>query len=222
MVLQTKCTARRISVGACALILTLLLAACGSGSTNSGTGNKSSQPPNGSKSSYTLTATPTTHSSTPATTEPMKVYTGSGFTIEYPQSWKETESGSEIAFTDPSGSYNLTIGASDNADGKVTADQLVDGGLTGAKSNLKNVETISVPQTVTLANQTWSQRSLTGLNTYQGQSTPVQADVLATNYPTHTTATKGFIIAYVALKDKFDQAKTLYFTPMLQSFKFTA
>ncbi len=222
MVLQTNKMARRLTLGACALVLTLLLAACGSSPGTSSTSNtgKSSTThvSNGNTSSYTLTATPT--SSMQSTM--MKTYVGKGFTIEYPETWKETASGSEVAFIDPTGSYSMTVGTSANSEGSVTADQLVNGGLTGARANLKNVETVSVPQTTTLAAQSWSQRSLTGTTTVQGQTTPVQAVVLATNYPQHTTATKGYIIAYVAVKDKFAQAQTTYFTPMLQSFKFTA
>lgn len=230
MVLQTKGMTRSITMGTCALIMTFLLAACGGSSAGTGnstgtthsasTGNSSQT----SKSVQSATAVPTqpTAASTPEAVTAMKTYTGTGFTIEYPQNWKVTTSASEIAFTDPTGSYSLTVGTSANANASVTSDQLVNGGVTGAKSNLKDVETITVPQTETLAGQSWSQRSITGMNLYQGQNTAVQADVLATNYPQHSATTKGYIIAYVALKDKFSAAKTTYFTPMLQTFKFAA
>jgi hypothetical protein len=217
MVVQTNKVARRFTLGACALVLALLLAACGSNTSSTGNSHSTTHVTNGNTSSYTLTATPTSSMQTV-----MKTYVGKGFTIEYPQTWKETASGAEVAFIDPTGSYSMTVGTSANSEGSVTSDQLVNGGMTGARANLKNVETVTVPQTTMLANQSWSQRSLTGTTTVQGQITPVQAVVLATNYPEHTTATKGFIIAYVAVKDKFDEAQTTYFNPMLQSFKFTA
>lgn len=151
-----------------------------------------------------------------------KTYTGSGFTIQYPADWKVATSSTEIAFTDPSGGYNLTIGSSPNPNGVKTADQLADGGITGAKANLKSVQTVDVPPTTIVGDQPWSQRSIIGTSALNGQSSEIEAVVLANDHPVHTTATKGNVIVYVAAKNLFDQAQTKYFVPMLQSFKYTA
>jgi hypothetical protein len=222
MVLRTKSMTRRVVAGGCVVVFAFLLAACSiSNSNSSANSGNASQASNGNPNSFksSTTATPTAHSSTPVV---MKTYNGNGFGINYPQNWKETKSGSEVSFTDPTNSYNLTIGSATNSDGTVTADHQANSTVTKAKTNLKNVGTVNVPQTITLANQTWSQRSLTGTGTSQGQSTPIQMDILATNHPGHASNTKGYVIVYVAVKDKFSQGKGIYFTPMLQSFRFTS
>jgi hypothetical protein len=207
MVVGTKNLACRIMAGICGLILALLLVACG-GSTNS-SGKSDSV-------NYSNSATETAAWQM----NEMKTYSGNGFTIEYPQKWKEVTSGTEVTFTDPLGNYNLTVGTAPNTHGNVSASKLAEAGVTKVKTSLKNVETVTVPQTTTLAGETWCQRSFTGTHTYQGQSAPITADVLATNYPEHTSGTKGYVIAYAAVKDQFAQAQNTYFTPMLQSFKF--
>lgn len=222
MVVLTRSTARRLAVGACALIVTLLLVACGNGSATNSSKSSSGQVTNSNTNSAAATAT--AHALTPVATANvvMKTYSGSGFTIKYPQNWKATSSTNGVAFSDPTGTYNLSVGTTPNADGSVNAEQLVNGGITGAKANLKNVQSIAVPATTTFAGQDWTQRAISGANTYQGQTTTVEANILATNHPDHASTTKGFVIAYVALKDKFAQAKSMYFTPMLQSFKFNS
>lgn len=231
MVFPTQSLLRRLASGVSFLTLVLLLVACGGGNNNT----KSSNSNNGSTANPIKQIEPTgTATATAAATRvatgtatatkmgPSKTYKGTGFTIDYPADWKVTTSNSETAFTDPSGNYNLTIGATPNPNGGKTASQLVDGGITGAKANLKNVQTVNVPQTTTVNGQTWSQRSISGTSTLNGQSSDVQAVVLADNHPAHSSDTKGYVIVYVAGKDKFDQAQTKYFQPMLESFKYTA
>jgi hypothetical protein len=151
-----------------------------------------------------------------------KIYKGIGFTIEYPATWKLTASSTEVAFTDPSGGYNLTIGLTPNPNGAKTADQLADGGIGGAKTNLKDVQVLNVSPTTMVGGQAWSQRSISGTSRLNGQSSAIEATVLANNYPTHTTATRGYVIVYVAARDQFAQAKIAYFQPMLESFKYTS
>lgn len=206
---------RRLATGVGALILAFLLVACG-GKTSTEQNNSSSTTNN------SAAATSTANALTPTVIVVMKSYTGTGFTIKYPQNWKVASSANGVAFSDPSGTYNLSIGTTPNADGSVNAEKLVDGGITGAKANLKNVQTIALPATTNFAGQDWTQRAISGDNTYKGQTTAVQANILATNHPTHASNTKGYVIAYVALKEKFAQAKITYFMPMLQTFKFAA
>jgi len=231
MVFPTQSLLRRLAGGVSLLTLVLLLVACGGGNNNT----KSSNSSNGNTANpvkqivptrvATATATATHVATSTATTTimgPSKTYKGTGFTIDYPADWKVTTSNSQTAFTDPSGDYNLTIGTTPNPNEGKTAGQLADGGITGARANLKNVQTVNVPQTTTINGQTWSQRSISGTSTLNGQSSDVEAAVLADNHPAHSADTKSYVIVCVARKDKFDQAQTKYFKPMLDSFKYTA
>ena len=230
MVWPIKCRARSVAAGLPLLLLALLLIACSgtsgqsTGTSNStGTGNSSSSGNSGNNNSTTnpvqnvLTPTATYAASTLS-----KTYTGSDFTIKYPANWKTTTSNNEVVFTDPTGDYTLTVGSTANPQGATTSAQLIDGGVSGAKTNLKDTQTVDVPQTTTLDNQTWDQRSLTGTGTLNGKSSDIKAVVLATNYPEKTSKTRGYVIVYVATKDQFDQAESTYFKPMLQSFKFAS
>jgi len=210
MVVSTKKTGSRVLAGFSLLLMLCLLAACGSSSqsNSSNNGNTKAQPV---KQVITPTATKGTT---------FKAYKGANYTINYPQDWRISASSTEVAFTDPTGNYNLTIGSTSNPNSSVSADQLANGGVKGAKTNLKDTEDVTVPATLTIGGQTWSQRALSGVSTYQGQSSDVEAGVVATNRPTKATTTRGYVIAYVALKSQFAEAQTLYFTPMLQSFTF--
>lgn len=226
MVVLTRSTTRCLAAGACALIVTLLLAACGGGSATNPSKSSSGPVTNGDTSSSTskAAATSTALAMTPAAmaNAVMKTYNGNGFTIKYPQNWKVTSSTNGVAFSDPTGAYNLSVGTTPNTDGSVNAEQLVNGGITGAKANLKNVESVAVPSTISFAGQNWTQRAIAGANTYQGKTSTIEANVLATNHPNHASTTRGYVIAYVTLRDKFAQAKSMYFEPMLQSFKFNS
>lgn len=222
MVCSMQCLRRYLVAGCALLLLVLLLVACGG--KNNATGNSS----NGASSANPVkqmapTVTPTRQVTAAATQSALfKTYTGNGFTVQYPQNWKVTTSNTETAFTDPSGIYNLTIGLTPNPNGAKTADQIAESGIAGAKTNLKNVQAVDVPQTADVGGQSWSQRSISGTSTLNGQSSDVQAVVLANNHPNHTTDTKGYVLVYVAAKDQFEQAKTKYFQPMLESFKYTS
>jgi hypothetical protein len=202
----------------------LLLVACGGGTNTKGASTGSGTSANPVKQIVPTTLPSATASVVmpSATADLTKTYTGNGFTIKYPKDWKLTASSAEAAFTDPAGSYNLTIGSTPNPNGAKTADQLADGGISGAKANLKNVKTINLPQTTTVDKQTWSQRSISGTSTLNGQSSDIEAVVLADNHPTRSAATKGYVLVYVSAKDTFEQANAKYFQAMLQSFKYTA
>jgi len=220
MVCSIQSLMRRLAAGVAVLALVLLLVACGGGNTG-----KSSNSNNATSANPVKQVVPTTLATGTATagqTSLTKTYTGTGFTMKYPADWKLTTSSTEAAFTDPSGSYNLTIGSTPNPNGTKIADQLAENGIAGAKTNLKNVQTVNLAQTTDIGGQPWSQRSITGSSVLNGQSSDIEAVVLANNHPAHTTATKGYVIVYVAAKDMFDQARTKYFQPMLQSFKYVS
>lgn len=227
MAFPTQSLMRRLAGGASVLVLVLLLVACGGGGTSPKSGSTGSGTSANPVKQIVPTMMPTATVSAAATgmasptADLTKTYTGKDFTIKYPQDWKLTTSSTEVALTDPTGNYNLTIGSTPNPNGAKTADQLADGGIAGAKTNLKNVKTVDLPATTTVNNQTWSQRSITGTSTLNGQNNDIEAVVLANNHPMHSTTTRGYVLVYVAAKDKFDQAKARYFQPMLQSFKYT-
>lgn len=223
MVFPAQSLRRRLAGGVALLALVLLLVACGGGSNGTKSGSTSNDTTANPIKQMVPTMTATATST--AMTDKMgltKTYTGAGYTIMYPADWKLTTSNTETAFTDPGGNYNLTIGSTANPDGVKTSEQLAEGGITGAKVNLKNVETVNIASTTMVGGQDWSQRSISGTSTLNGQSSDVKAVVLANNHPTRSTETKGYVIVYVAAKDKFDDAQTKYFQPMLESFKYTA
>ncbi|MEO7022409.1 MAG: hypothetical protein ABI234_19830, partial [Ktedonobacteraceae bacterium] len=155
---------------------------------------------------------------TPSTV--LATYNGSGFTMKYPQGWKTTASSAEVDFTDTTGN-TLTIGFTPNPNSATSPAQLADGGLAGAKANLKDPQTVNFPATTAIGGQTWSQRAVSGTSVVNGQSENVEAVILATNHPNFSTDTKGYTLIYVASKDAFDTSRSRYFMPMLQSFAFT-
>lgn len=206
MVFSTQGLARRVAEVICAPILAFLLVACGGGTSGS------------------ATTVATTRSSVPTPTRRVVVatYNGSGFTINYPPTWKQTSSHNDVAFTDSQGIYNLTIGFAADPSGAATADQLANGGIKGAKADLKHPSTFQVAPTITLGNSTWSQRAVSGTGTINGHALEVECVVLATTHPASGASAKGYIIVYVTLKDQFTRATNVYFMPMLQSLKFTS
>lgn len=248
MVFPATSLARRLAGGSVALVLIFLLAACGSGSNSNTSSNNSANP-------VRQVVTATSMATSTATT---KTYTGTGYTIQYPQDWKTTTSSNGTVFTDPSGDYSMTIDSTANPNGSTSASQLAENGLSKAKDKLKNAQTVSVPQTTMVAGQTWDQRAVSGISTSStatptatgtasstgtpsatgtasstgtpsatGTSTTtangeVQTVVLANNHPSKASDTKGYTITYTAPKNQMDQAKSSYFTPMLNSFKFSS
>lgn len=249
MVFPASSLARRLAGGSAALVLIFLLAACGSGSNSNTSSNGNSANPVRQVETATSMATSTSTAS-------MKTYTGTGYTIQYPQDWKTSNTSNGTVFTDPSGNYSMTIHSTSNPNGSTSASQLAENGISKAKDKLKNAQTVSVPQTTMVAGQTWDQRAVSGMSTSAtgtptatgtaastgtpsatgtvsstgtpsatGTSTAsgeVQTVVLANNHPAKASDTKGYTIMYTAPKDQIDQAKSSYFTPMLNSFKFSS
>lgn len=205
MISPLKHVTRRMSLGLCSLVLVALLTACGGFTTNT-----------------TTTPTPQPPTPTPTPAVAMTTYTGKDFSISYPKDWKATPASTAIAIGDSLDIYNMTLAATPDPSGTATADQLADGGVAGAKANLKDAQTVSIAPTTTIAGQTWSQRAVSGTTTVNGQSIEVELIILATTHPASALDTKGYIISYGTIKLQFEQATSMYFMPMLQSFKFAA
>jgi hypothetical protein len=149
-----------------------------------------------------------------------QTYTNPSFTIDYPQGWKATESGTggtsnAISFTDATDIYQFEVTLTPDPGGALSANQLVQTGLGGAKGSLTNSQPVTVPTTATVGGQTWSQGAISGTTTQKGQSVTVELDVLA-----YEANSQAYVIVYGTVQQIFDLATTTYFQPMLQSFQF--
>jgi hypothetical protein len=211
--LRYKSISRKMALLVSALIFTILLAACGGGTTT----NPTPTPTTAAKPSPTIPPTATL----PATAGFVK-YRGSGFTIDYPQGWKATTAGKNTVFADSSGIYNLTIVTSPNPGGIASPDTVVNAGIQGVKGTLTNPQTVNVPATTTIGGDTWVQKSIKGSSSTGGQAGVVQLVVASDNHPANSPSTTSFTVIYATLQITFDAANAQYFQPMLQSFKFTA
>jgi hypothetical protein len=199
---------------ACSMFLVLLLAACGSSGTTSGS-TPTTAPT--SQASPSPAVTPTS-----ATTANLTTYTGNGYTIGYPQGWKVNAAGKSVVLADPTGIYNLTIVISPNPGGVIGPDSVVNLGIQGVKGTLTNPQTVNVPSSITIGGDSWVQKSIAGTSTAGGQSGVVQVVAASDNHPANSPSTNSYTIIYATLQATFAAANTQYFQPMLQSFKFTA
>jgi hypothetical protein len=150
-------------------------------------------------------------------------YTGDGYTISYPQGWTVNQGGGGlVTFDDPQGIAYLSVKATPNPGGTITAANQVSIGLQLFQSQAKNYRTVNVAPTTTVGGDNWSQGSATGDIMPSGQTSAVTARivVIADNHPASSPATMGFEIAYLTGQQVFDLANNGFFQPMLQSFKF--
>lgn len=208
-----KHVTRRMSIAFCSVLLVVLLAACG-GFGNNGTGSATATP----AATQAPTATPT--QAAPAVT--MKTYTGTDYSISYPSTWQVSSSSGQVAIQDQTTGNGVTIVGTPDPNGVSSADSLADiSAQTFAKSIVKNGQVTKLPS-VTLNGVTWAQRQLTGSITFQGQDVPAKIILLVATHPANSANTKAYQLIYGGPAATFDQANTLAFQPMLQSFKFTA
>lgn len=184
------------------LMLALLLVACGGGTT----------------SAPTPTPTPTPR---PSPTPALTVYRGNGFSMDYPKDWTVTPGDHNVTFKGAGGLYTFIAGAIPNPGGSIDANTLASKAIEGAKTQVKNIQTVPLPSTTTVGGDSWVQKSITGTETSTGQGLALQLVVLSDNHPAHATNTQIFTIVYDTEKSLFASATTSYFQPMLQSFKFT-
>jgi len=197
------CMPPRMVAVFCSLILAILLVACAGGTTSTPSATPTSKP--------SPTATPT-----PALT----VYTGKGYSIGYPQGWKVTASGKQVDFADASGLYHVTIIIESNPGGAIDASLLVNLTTDGIKKMMKNPKAEPLPPTTTVGGESWVQKSISGVETYNGQDVDFHLVLMSDNHPAHSTNTQNFIILYGTTNSGFATGVTSYFQPMLKSFKF--
>ena len=213
MITSWKHVTRWMSVSFSALFLIVLLAACGN-SGNSSAATPTPKPP---------TATPTA-AATAAPAAPLQTYTGTGFTIQYPQSWKVQNSQGAIVFTDAQQDNTVTIVTAPNPGGSVSAAQQLKLGLNALAqtAGISNAQPVSLPATTTIAGETWAQSGITGTAKTNGVAVPGELIGLADNHPANSPTTKVFNIYYGGPTLTFQVENTSVFQPMLQTFKFTA
>lgn len=209
-----KSIPRWIALLFCVIIFTVLLTACGGGST---TPNPTPTPTAAAKPSPTTQPTATS----PATSG-FVTFTGTGFSISYPSGWKVSSSSGRVTFDDATGIYNFAIVVSPDPGGLASPDTVVSTSIQGVKATLKNPQTVNVPPTTTIGGDSWVQKSISGGSTSEGQAAVVQFVVASDNHPANSAATQSFTIIYATTQILFSAANTQYFQPMLQSFKFTA
>src|SRR5215469_4395093 len=170
MLSRVQCVHRSAFLVSCCLLLALFLAGCGGGTSSSPTPAPTPKP--------SPSPTPSSTSSTTLTT-----YRGNGFTIGYPQSWKVTASGNEVAFTDSATLNDFEIVTTPDPGGVVSPDFVVTTSVNATKATLKNPQTVNVPPTTTVGGESWVQKSLAGTTTSNGQSVVVQVVVASDNHP---------------------------------------
>lgn len=200
---------RSAFIVSCCLLLTLFLAACG-GSTSS-----------------SLTPTPTpkpspSPSPSPTSSTTLTTYQGNGFTISYPRSWKVTASRDAVSFTDAATLNYFQIGITPDPGGVASSDTVVTAGVNAAKATLKNPQAVNIPPKTTIGGDSWVQKSLAGTTTSSGQNGVVQFVVAADNHPASSPSTKSFVIIYGTTQQLFATDNTMYYQPMLKSFKFAS
>ena len=198
----------------CVISFMVLLTACGGGSTTS-----NPTPTSTTAAKASATTPPTT---TPPATAGFVTYTGTAFTMNYPQGWKVTTSGQSVVFADATGIYNLTIVVSPNPGGIASADTVVNAAIQGVKNTMKNPQTVNVPPTANIGGDSWVQKSISGNSSSAGQAGVVQLVVASDNHPANSPTTNSFTVIYATIQGLFSAANTQYFQPMLQSFKFTS
>ncbi len=212
MLMRLNHISRWTPLALCSLLLASLLVACG-GTTGSSTSTTSP--------SSTTSSTSTVPPSSTSTSASMTALAGNGFTISYPQGLQLSRSGSRLVIlTDSTGMIKMTIAIVLNPNGAISADSLVNTAIQAQKVRLKNIQTESVPPTVTVGGASWSQQSVSGTQRLNAADVAIQSVALANVHPGNTLTSKSYTIVYSAPKSMFSQANTTYFQPMLQSFKF--
>jgi hypothetical protein len=194
---------QRISVALCSALLVLLLAACGGTGT---TGGSATPTP---KSTPTIPPTPTVA---------MQTYTGTGYTISYPQGIAAKASGNGVSFTDTTTGNMLVISEASNPGGAASTSVSANASMQiYEKTFLTNAQPATVAPTATVGSESWVQLSATGTLAFLDAGTPGTLIQLA---DTHSGTL--YEIVYFGPTSTFTQANTMVFQPMLASFKFTS
>src|SRR3954452_8396000 len=160
MLLRLKHCSRWTILVLCSLILATLLIACSTSGSSYSTSTPTQPPASSSTSSSTTMAT----------------LTGNGFTMNYPQNWHISRSGSHlVTIADSTGTMKLAITIIPDPKGSISATSLLNTGLKVATGALKNAQPVSVPATTTIGGQSWDQGSVSGTQRLNNRDIPLQA-----------------------------------------------
>lgn len=208
MVTLQKKMVQRIVLSTCMLLLAMLLAAC------SGLGGTASSTPTPSA------PTPTPSPTTPAAA--FQTYTGTTFTISYPQGAQKTSSGNQVTFLDPTTKNVMTIVTVPNPGGVAGASTVSQTSMSEfEKTLLSNAKPATIAPTASVGGDSWVQSSATGNLAVTDPGTPGTLVLLVDNHPANSASTMTYEIVYYGPTATWSQANTV-FQAMLQSFKFTA
>jgi hypothetical protein len=191
MTVHCKLHVKWASLLLCLLALTLFLVACG------GTGGTTS------------TATPPP---TPTPTPTVATYTGNGYTLSYPPSWTYKAEGPVVLFTSSSDSYATFAVASHPALPITNVEKELNAALKALQSQANYKQDTTVPSTVSVGGDSWTQAGATADQNGQNIKTVALAD---------QHSGKIFVITLTAKSDSYDQVYSSVFKPVLDSFKFS-
>lgn len=199
---------QRLSLGLCALVLVVFLAAC------SGPGGIAASTP----------TPPPTPTPSPTPTPAVTVFTGEGYTISYPQDWKKSVSAGQVSFQDALGVNALAVVVVPNPNGIAQPGTVIAASLAGGVkgADMTNTSPANLPASVSMAGETWTQKGTTGTASKGGQSAPYEIVVLAANHPAGSANTKLFEFIYAGPLLGSTLMDQQIFQAMLQSFKFTS
>lgn len=217
MFLTQRFVAQRILFVFSTVALTVILAACSVG----GLGGSPTATPN-----PTATPTPTPSPTPSPTPNPVaKMFTGDGYTINYPTDWKEESvPPASVVFRDALNTNTLTVTVQPNNGGITSPLALIDAILQGAvqQNGVTSTSSASVPAQVNVGGKTWDQKGMTGTVTKVGGSVQVELVVLAVIYPTNSTSSRVYEITYFGPLLSGQLIDGPLFQAMLASYKFTA
>lgn len=213
---------RRVFLVLCASVLLVLLAACsGLGSTSGSTNNN----PGGANGTAGTTGTTSVNGATPTLPSSVDLTgaTGTNYSITYPKTWKKTGSGNSVSYHDTTTSGNsLNVVVAPDPNGTVSADKFADANILVLEKTLTNSKVVNVASTITINGVTWSQRAITGTAKVGVQNVQLKAIMLVTTHPASSANTQTYEIIYEGPVFTFDLTNAIDFQPMLHSFKFTA
>jgi hypothetical protein len=200
-----KHVTQHLSLSMIALLLIMLLAACGS------LGGKASS---------------STPAATPSLTPVLTTYKGSGYTISYPKDWKKSVNSVQSDFQDSLGANGLVVMEFPNPNRTIQPSAILDATLSGTVKGipLTNTSSANLPASVSLAGETWMQKGTIGTLSKGLVKVSFEVVVLTKNHPANTSKTRLFGFVYLGLLDGSSSklVDAQIFQAMLASFKFTS
>ena len=175
----------------------------------------------GNSASSTATTTTSSPTATPSPTPAVKVYTGDGYTLSYPQDWQVTTQAGIVHFSPSNGEQwpNLSIRTADydNTPGTpgVSLDQQLSiegNSLTGYQNYQSDT---TVPATTSIGSNTWKEYG----GTYDQSTQHIKTVVMCSQHPASTG--KIFIMDLSAKAASYEQDYGTTFQAILNSFKYS-